>query len=117
MEVQLTIEQPNGSVSHHRFNEEPVTIGSAIANHIVFDDADLAPHQLIIFREKETWVIRSLAQGLEIVCDDRVLAHGETYPLNLEATIKMGEYSVLWCAEAAPEGVQNPRPSGKGGSR
>jgi len=113
MELQLTIERPDGTVSQFRFTEEPVTIGSATANHIVLQDAALAPHQLIIFRERGDWVIRNLADGPEIYCEEKRVGKGETRPLGHEAQVRMGTYQVQWCADAAPVGAQSElaRPS------
>ena len=105
MEVQLTIEQPDGAIARHSFTEEPITVGSAVANHVVLDDSELAPHQLIIFREKGEWVIRSLADGPDIVCDERPLARHETRLLGHEAMVTMGSYTLGWCAEAVPLGA------------
>lgn len=106
MEVQLTIEQPNGTVSDHRFTEEPITVGSGMANHVVFEDPDLAAHQLILFREKGRWVVRNLAQGVEVQCDENLLPPGETHALQPESRIQMGNYAVDWCSDAPPEDAQ-----------
>jgi hypothetical protein len=113
MELQLTIERPDGTVSQFRFTEEPVTIGSATANHIVLQDAALAPHQLIIFRERGDWVIRNLADGPEIYCGEKPVGKGDTRPLGHEAHVRMGTYHLQWCADAAPVGAQSElaRPS------
>lgn len=113
MELQLTIERPDGTVSQFRFTEEPVTIGSATANHIVLQDAALAPHQLIIFRERGDWVIRNLADGPEIYCGEKQVGKGDTRPLGQEAQVRMGAYQMQWCANAAPVGAQSElaRPS------
>ncbi len=106
MEVQLAIEQPNGTVSQHRFTEEPITVGSGLANHVVFEDPDLAAHQLILFREKGRWVIRNLAQGVEVQCDNNLLPPGETLTMKPESRIQMGSYAIDWCSEAPPEDAQ-----------
>ncbi|MBN2489226.1 MAG: FHA domain-containing protein [Planctomycetes bacterium] len=105
MEVQLVIRQPGGTAFEYRFTEEPVTLGSALANHVVIQDPDVAPHQLIIFREKGDWVIRNLADGVEIVLNEQPIGKAETRPLGHEARLQVGDYGVLWCSEAVTEGA------------
>lgn len=104
MEVQLTVRYPDNATTTHRFSEEPITVGSAVANHIVLEEQEVAPHQLIIFREGGGWVVRSLAPEPPIQCEDRPLTPGETRVLGHEACMILGPFVIEWCSEASPVG-------------
>ncbi len=106
MDTMITLVDPSGARSDHRFTEEPITLGSAVANHLVCDDAAIAAHQLIVFRDRGRWMLRNLGPGAPLTCAGAPVEPGASIALPAECELTVGAYSLHWYSEAPPAGMR-----------